>query len=130
MQLLSNYSFIYENPKVYIPARTKRDEYLREMITICSCCGKMDLDVSVGCEEYLDIDMCMNCYDLGYRDFTNSKLEKTIESNYTDDTDITPRNIMKYRSPFPYYYHCLNSNKLDAFIKSIDFSRIGRKYIN
>jgi len=77
----------------------------------------MDLGMSMGCDQYPDIDICMTCYDLGYR---NIEVDNQSLAEEIKQFDITPRNIMRYRSVFPYYYHCINNGKAEAFYKSIN----------
>lgn len=115
------YKCIYDKPKVYIPARTQRDEILKEMIAICNACGQIDLDMSMGCEESPNIDLCLTCYEIICQSFEpgDSELEPDQELEPSNvqvlypnkNNDFKPRNVVKFRSALPYYYHVLNAGK-------------------
>ena len=103
------YSFIYDKPKLYMPARTKKDNSLKSMISLCDACGDIDLPMSMGCEEYNDIDLCMACYNIGYQSIEQITYPKSTSDLDNMLTDISPRNIVRYRSPFPYIYLCIEN---------------------
>jgi hypothetical protein len=76
------------------------DTASKQAISFCDACGETDLAVSMGCASNPNLDMCLTCYEC----MCQNK-EPTLVP-VRNDVDITPRNIVKYKSPWYYRDHC------------------------